>query len=177
MKKRLKQTKRLTVGSALSVGLLICMFATRSAARSGHARRLQADRELEQAAAERMGALSAYDEAHVASVRAQEADFRRHLGNRGTVETALRSLGPRWVRQSESSSEHGRFATTTERFAMTSPKPADWPVIVDTVEALERLPGAGIRELELRSTEGALDEASLVLVFDMAKVSATEISR
>jgi hypothetical protein len=172
--------RRVLVSAALVVIAVLCLL-WRSGAVAANAARLQARQGDEQSAAARLASLWAFDDSHLAALRERVRRFRSGLGGNATLDGALHSLGTRWVRESDTNSEHGSYLTKTERFAMTSPTAADWPAIVGTVEAMEKLPGMCVQELDLRSTEGAggrsLDEASLVLVAEMTRDAGPEVSR
>ncbi|HZZ19811.1 MAG TPA: hypothetical protein VFE25_10600 [Opitutaceae bacterium] len=177
MKKGFRHTRRFAVVAVLSVGLLMVVALARSASRSRNGTRLRADREIERAGFARLNALAGFDDSRVDFVRAKVSRFHLRLGGQGTREAALKNLGLRWTRQSQSTSDHGTYTTSSERFAMTSPTSDDWPGIVAIVDALEKLPGAGVRELELKSVNGDLDQASMVLVLDVARGASAEISK
>jgi hypothetical protein len=181
MKKRFQYSRRRLSAAAVLTVVALASLLLRTETVATNASRLRAERESEQSSAARVASLASFDDAHLLSLRERAKRFRSGLGGMATLEAALRSLGTRWVRESDTISEHGSYVTKTERFAMTSPSAADWPAIVGTVETLEKLPGLCVQELELRSTEGqggrSLGAASLVLVAEMTRDAGPEVSR
>jgi hypothetical protein len=179
--KRFRYSKRCAAASSVATIVALAVFLWRAELASRYAGLLRADRQQEQDAVARMSAMSNYDEAHLSATRERARRFRLGLGRKATVEAALRCLGARWVGNATTSTDHGSYVTNTESFAMTSPTPADWPGIVGTVETLERLPGVGVQEMELKSEEGAgarsLEEATLVLVIQVARGAGADHSR
>jgi hypothetical protein len=172
--------RRVSVSAALVVIAVVCLL-WRTRATASNAAQLRAEQDAETSAAGRLASLAAFDDQHLSALRERVRRFRSGLGGNATLDGALHNLGTRWVRESDTNSEHGSYLTKTERFAMTSPTAADWPAIVGTVEAMEKFPGMCVQELDLRSTEGSggrsLDEASLVLVAEMARDAGPEDSR
>jgi len=166
-----------TAATAIALSILVW----RAQAIAGNADRLRAQLGSEQAAAARLASLSTFDDSHLSALRERARRFRQGLGGTGTLQAVLRTLGTRWVRVSETTSEHGTYVTRTERFAMTSPTSADWPAIVGNVDAIEKLPGVGVQELDLQSAEGtgarSLGEASMVLVVEISRDAGAEASR
>jgi hypothetical protein len=172
--------RRVFVSAALVV-IAVVSLLWRSGAVAAKAARLRAEQGDELSAAGRLASLAPFDESHLDALRERVRRFRSGLGGNATLDGALHSLGTRWVRESDTNSEHGSYLTKTGRFAMTSPTAADWPAIVGTVEAMEKIPGMCVQQLDLGSTEGSggrsLGEASLVLVAEMTRDAGPGASR
>jgi hypothetical protein len=104
------------------------------------------------ALAARRAAAAPFDQAHLQTLRWQIRDQREQLGGADAWARVRETLRDQWRPEGETAADREGFSVRTGAFRMPSPMTADWPGIVATVGALERIPGVGIGLLELAAT-------------------------
>lgn len=97
----------------------------------------------------RLAAAAPYTAGRLEDLRLQIRDLRGRLGDADAWTRVRDALRDQWRPEGDTAAERGGFSVRTGAFRMSSPLTSDWPGIVATVAALERIPGVGIGLLEL----------------------------
>ncbi len=105
--------------------------------------------EAERALAARAAAGAPYAAEHLEALRVHIQDVRGRLGDADAWDQVRETLRHQWRPEGDTAAERGGFSVHAGSFRMASPATSDWPAIVSTVDALERIPGVGIGLLEV----------------------------
>jgi hypothetical protein len=76
-------------------------------------------------------------------------ELRGRLGDAEAWTQVRETLRHQWRPEGDTAAERGGYSVRTGAFRMASASTSDWPKIVATVAALERIPGVGVGLLEL----------------------------
>ena len=97
----------------------------------------------------RLAAAAPYTAGRLEDLRLQIRDLRGRLGDADAWTRVREALRDQWRPEGDTAAEREGFSVRTGAFRMSSPLTSDWPGIMATVAALERIPGVGIGLLEL----------------------------
>lgn len=132
-------------------GVALALLAAGAGARvRSSCRRERAEAaEAERALGTRAAAGAPYATERLEALRVHIRDVRGRLGDVDAWERVRETLRHQWRPEGDTAAERGGFSVHAGSFRMASPSTSDWPAIVATVAALERIPGVGIGLLEV----------------------------
>jgi hypothetical protein len=114
--------------------------------------RLRQTTDLERNLANKIAAMSDFEDRNRDELRAQVDKFRVQLGPEGAWNRLVRQFGKDWTVDAGPRDDMDGYSVQVGTFRLQSPVTSDWSKIVEAVKASEQLPGVGIVGFEMKTS-------------------------
>ncbi len=145
-------SKRLLALSAVGTGAVCAMALLHLRLTGERAEQRRRAVDLEGLLSGQIVSMSDCEDSSLEALRARVGRFRVQLGPQDTWERLLRVFGGRWKAEAGTKEDKDGYSLLSGTFVLLSPTASDWPEIVETINAAEHLPGAGIAGFEMKSS-------------------------